>query len=99
MTADMDFGPLFDTPQIRTDDDGRHWDTDGREHRLVDVDGETTWERTPAQYVLRATYAGQRVRVIQALPGAQWAIELEGVPVSVSTQSLSDFRSERAAPP
>ena len=51
-----------------------------------------------ARYVFRATYRGERVRVIQALPAAQWAIEYEGVPVSVSTQSLSDFRSERVAP-
>lgn len=50
-----------------------------------------------APTILRATYAGRRVRVIQALEGAQWAIELDGVPVSVSTQSLSDFRSERIA--
>ena len=51
------------------------------------------------RYDLRATYRGQRVRVIQALEGAQWAIELDGVPVSVSSQSLSDFRSERVTRP
>jgi hypothetical protein len=45
-------------------------------------------------YEMTATYAGRRVRVIQALEGAQWAIELDGVAVSVSSQSLSDVRSE-----
>ena len=50
-------------------------------------------------YVFRATYAGRRVRVIEALPAAQWLIWLDGVPVSVSSQSLSDFRSERDPEP
>jgi len=46
-------------------------------------------------YELMAIYRGQRVPVLQALAGAQWAIVLDGVAVSVSSQSLSGFRSER----
>lgn len=46
-------------------------------------------------YVFRATYGGRRVNVIEALPAAQWLIWLDGVAVSVSSRSLSDFRSER----
>jgi hypothetical protein len=52
-----------------------------------------------ATYTFRATYQGERVEVLQSLPGAQWAIRHHGVPVSVSTQSLSDFRSERDPEP
>lgn len=35
---------LFATPKIHTDDEGRHWDDHGREHRMVDVDGEASFE-------------------------------------------------------
>jgi hypothetical protein len=38
-----DLGPLFTTPQISTDDAGVHTDDAGREHQLVDVDGEATF--------------------------------------------------------
>ena len=41
---DNDLGPLFATPQIHTDTDGRHWDGQGREYRAVEVDGEITFE-------------------------------------------------------
>lgn len=44
---------------------------------------------------LWATYRGERVRVLRQLAAEQWAIWLGGVPVSVSSHSLSDFRTER----
>lgn len=84
---------LFTAPQIHTDENGRHWDSDGGEYRMVDVDGKPL-----PRYVLRATYRGERVDVVQALQGANWAILLDGVTVTVSVQSLSDFRSERVEP-
>lgn len=93
---------LFGAPQLSTDENGRHWDADGREYRAVTVEGETTFVPLPAVagdrrvYDLYATYQGKRVRVLQALEGAQWAIELDGVAVSVPSQSLSGMRSERS---
>ena len=38
-----DLGPLFSAPRIYTDSYGKHWDEEGRECLMVDVDGETTW--------------------------------------------------------
>jgi hypothetical protein len=35
--------PLFDTPQVTTDDEGRHWHQ-GREYVAVDVDGELDYQ-------------------------------------------------------
>lgn len=38
--AGPDWAKVFDAPQVHTDDNGRHWDDQGREYRLVEVDGE-----------------------------------------------------------
>ena len=38
-----DFDAIWGAVQIRTDDDGRHWDAIGREYRLVVVLGEATY--------------------------------------------------------
>lgn len=36
----LDLAPLFTTPQIVTDDQGRHWDPDGIEQRSELAEGE-----------------------------------------------------------
>ena len=41
--TDADLGPLLNAVNIHTDDDGRHFDDQGREHEAVDVDGEVTY--------------------------------------------------------
>ena len=40
---DADLGPLLNATRIHTDDDGRHFDDQGREYEAVDVDGEVTY--------------------------------------------------------
>lgn len=39
----MDLGPLFNTPQIHTDEHGVHRDDSGQAYRALDVDGETAF--------------------------------------------------------
>ena len=40
---DADLGPLLNATRIHTDDDGRHFDDQGREYTAVEVDGEVTY--------------------------------------------------------
>ncbi len=40
---DLDLSGLFAAPQIHTDEHGTHRDDQGREYRLVDIDGEATF--------------------------------------------------------
>lgn len=44
----VDLGPLFTTPRIHTDEHGVHTDDAGREHVLVDLDGETEYMPAPS---------------------------------------------------
>lgn len=46
-TSPVDLSPLFSTPQIHTDEHGRHWDDQGHELVAVDVDGELTFAPIP----------------------------------------------------
>lgn len=39
----VDLGPLLNATRIHTDDDGRHFDDQGREYTAVEVDGEVTY--------------------------------------------------------
>lgn len=45
----MDLSPLFTTPQIHTDDHGRHTDDQGREYHAVTIDGELAFEPVGAR--------------------------------------------------
>ena len=68
-TNPIDLGPLFDTPQIYTDEHGAHRDAEGREHDAVTVGGELAFTPTPAPAptgredllaTLRADYAARQ---------------------------------------
>lgn len=77
-----DLGPLFDTPQIFTDNDGRHTDAEGREYRAVDVDGELAFEPITAPHFAAIRIAERRAGWVRDRfdatreAAACWAIEL-----------------------
>lgn len=53
---------LFGAPQLSTDENGRHWGTDGREYRAVLVDGrETAFVPLPVAEALETTLVVQVV--------------------------------------
>ena len=90
-TNPIDLGPLFDTPQIYTDEHGAHRDAEGRVHRAVDVDGELTFVPATAPLPTAAAVVAALLtehRAVQASP----LMRASRVIAEVANRSPHDFR-------
>ncbi|MFN8081269.1 MAG: hypothetical protein U0Q19_17060 [Kineosporiaceae bacterium] len=66
---------LFATPQIRTDEDGRHFDAEGREYRIatVGIDGELTFEPLEPEPSRGAPSFEQVTALVASWSAPSWA--------------------------